>query len=84
MWPPLERLRRLEPRAAPALHTLCTLRSKAEAAAEREAHSYEKIDFDGCARADVGCGGRLGACEAPSRPTLSPRPPASQVCHRVG
>ena len=44
-------------RSAPALHPLCTrsspalplctLRSKAEAAAEREAHSYEKIDFDG-------------------------------------
>ena len=36
------------------------------AATEREAHSFEKIDFDGRARACVGCAGRLG--------TLSPNP----------
>ena len=59
--------------SAPALRLLCThsapalqLRSKAEAASEREAHSFEKIDFDGRARACVGRAGRLG--------TLSPNP----------
>ena len=52
--------------SARTLHTPCTLRSRAEAASEREAHSFEKIDFDGRARAYVGCGGRLG--------TLSPNP----------
>lgn len=40
-------LRLLCARSAPTLHTPYTLRSKAEAASEREAHSYEKIDFDG-------------------------------------
>ena len=55
----LERcLPRLKPRAphtlrllcvcsARTLHPPCNLRSKAEAASEREAHSFEKIDFDG-------------------------------------
>ena len=55
--------------SARTLHPPCNLRSKAEAASEREAHSFEKIDFDGRARACVGCAGRLGT----SHPTLSPR-----------